>query len=152
MFLHATDCYIFVSTFFLGCACHWLLHFFHHIWGLCIPLIATFLSSWNICWEQKTRTKFKVWYLSICQAPMYLQNLLIQHPGARQGLRSQSMVKRLVVPRVQRSTFAARSFSHVGPLWWNQLPNDIKSIELQGQFKKHLKSLLFRECFLWLTF
>ena len=83
-----------------------------------------------------------------CQAPTYLQNLLIHHPGARQGLRSQSMVKRLVVPRVHRSTFVARSFSHVGPLWWNQLPNDIKSIESQGQFKKHLKSLLFRECFL----
>ena len=83
-----------------------------------------------------------------CEAPTYLQNLLINHPAARQGLQSQSMVKRLVVPRVHRSTFAARSFSHVGPLWWNQLPNDIKSIESQGQFKKHLKSLLFRECFL----
>ena len=100
----------------------------------------------------RQRIKFKILTLVHkcinCQAPMYLQNLLIQHPGARQGLRSQSMVKRLVVPRVQRSTFAARSFSHVGPLWWNQLPNDIKSIESQGQFKKHLKSLLFRECFL----
>ena len=51
-----------------------------------------------------------------CKAPTYLENLLIHHPCTRQGLRSQSMVKRLVIPRVHRSTFAARSFSHVGPL------------------------------------
>ena len=100
----------------------------------------------------RQRIKFKILTLVHkcinCEAPTYLQNLLIHHPGARQGLQSQSMVKRLVVSRVHRSTFAARSFSHVGPLWWNQLLNDIKSIESQRQFKKHLKSLLFRECFL----
>ena len=98
------------------------------------------------------RIKFKILTLVHkcinCEAPTYLQNLMIHRPGARQGLQSQSMVKRLVVPRVHRSTFAARSFSHVGPLWWNQLPNNIKSIESQGQFKKHLKSLLLMECFL----
>ena len=88
------------------------------------------------------RIKFKILTLvHKCinfEATTYLENLLIHYPCTRQGLQSHSMVKRLVVPRVHRSTFTARSFSHVGPLWWNQLPNNIKSIELQGQFKNIL--------------
>ena len=40
--------YIFVSVyvFFEVSAFHWLLHFCCYIWGLCMPLIATFLSSY----------------------------------------------------------------------------------------------------------
>ena len=70
------------------------------------------------------------------EVPTYLENLLIHHPCTRQGLQSQSMVKRLVVPRVHRTTFVAGSFSHVGPLWWNQLLNSIKYIKSQEHFKK----------------
>ena len=52
--LLASDCYIFVATFEV-CACHWLLHFCHHIWGLWMPLIATFFSSWNIWWRTENQ-------------------------------------------------------------------------------------------------
>ena len=52
-----------------------------------------------------------------CKVPEYLMKLLIQYLYAerRQGLRSQNQKRRLVKPRTKLKTYAAQSFSYVGP-------------------------------------
>ena len=52
-----------------------------------------------------------------CKAPEYLRNLLIWYPYSirRQELRSQNQKRRLIEPRTKLKTFAAQSFSCVGP-------------------------------------
>ena len=82
-----------------------------------------------------------------CKAPEYLMKLPIQYPYAerKQGLRSQNQKRRLVEPRTKLKIFAAQSFSYVGPKWWNNLPNALKSIESTEDFKNKLKTFLFKE-------
>ena len=72
-----------------------------------------------------------------CKAPEYLMKLLIQYPYAerRQGLRSQTQKRRPAKPRTKLKTFAAQSFSYVGPKWWNNLPDSLTSIESSVDFK-----------------
>ena len=77
--------------------------------------------------------------------PAYLSNLLTLNPISRLGLRSSGDYKKLIIPRVKNKTFAARSFSMLGPTWWNQLPNAIKSLDSLDVFKNHLKTYLFKE-------
>ena len=48
------------------------------------------------------------------QAPMYLQDLLVNAVPRRDGLHSSNMMYDLVVPWVHRQTFAARSFAVYG--------------------------------------
>ena len=79
-------------------------------------------------------------------APAYLKSLLVLNEN-RRGLRSASDIQRLVVPLVRNKTFAARSFSVLGPTWWNQLPNTIKASQTVEQFKKLLKTHCFHEHF-----
>ena len=80
-------------------------------------------------------------------APEYLSKLLIEYLYAerRQGLRSQYQARRLVEPKTKLKTFAARSFSCVGPKWWKRLPNALKTIENPKEFKNKLKTYLFKE-------
>ena len=70
---------------------------------------------------------------------------MIQHskPG-RQGLRSETDTTRLLVPQTGKKTFAACSFSVLGPQPWNQLPVDLRKIGSYARFKKELKTHLFR--------
>ena len=74
--------------------------------------------------------------------PKYLNNLLAEYPYAerRQDLRSQHQERRLVELKTKHKTFAARSFSCVGPKLWNRLPNALKTIEDTQQFKNQLKT------------
>ena len=51
----------------------------------------------------------------------------------------------LVVPRVRSTRFGCRSFRVCGPTIWNELPQDLRSIDSREQFKRSLKSWLF-EC------
>ena len=53
------------------------------------------------------------------KAPSYLKNLLVLN-GNRRGLKSENDIQRLVIPLVRNKTFAVRSFSVLGPTWWNQ--------------------------------
>ena len=82
-----------------------------------------------------------------CGVPEYLAKLLIEYPYAerRLGLRSQNLERRLVEPKTKLKTFAARSFSCVGPKWWNLLPNALKTIKSTQEFRNKLKTYLFRE-------
>ena len=61
------------------------------------------------------------------------------------GFRSENDIQGLVVPLVRNKTFAVRSFTVLGPTWWNQLPNTIKASQTVEQFKKLLKTHLFHE-------
>ena len=49
----------------------------------------------------------------------YLSNLLTLNPISRPALRSSGEYKKLIIPRVKNKTFVARSFSMLGPTWWN---------------------------------
>ena len=77
-------------------------------------------------------------------APSYLANLLCVNYNSR-NLRNGN--RTLIVPNVKKETFAARSFSVIGPKWCNSMPSDIRcELELET-FKKKLKTFLFHEAF-----
>ena len=69
-------------------------------------------------------------------------NLLVICTEQTHNLRSSNIKDRLVIPRRVRQTFAARSFSIVGPTLWNKLPNPIKNSNNLGIFKK-ISTFLF---------
>ena len=81
------------------------------------------------------------------EVPQYLQELLVEQPYYRQGLRSNDMYKRLMVPKTKRKTFADRSFSVAGPRQWNNLLDHVKRSPNVEQFKTELKMYLFRSTF-----
>ena len=79
-----------------------------------------------------------------CAGPLYLRKLLVEFPEDRkQELCSDSMAKRLLETRTKSKTSALRAFSVIGPRWWNQLPNHVKSCGNLTDFKKSLKTYLF---------
>ena len=80
-------------------------------------------------------------------APDYLQELLKKHIPIRPGLHSGSSSTKLVVSRVTRQTFAARSFSVCGPRLWNSLPANITAAPTVDQFKMRLKTYMFKQIY-----
>ena len=99
----------------------------------------------------KSRIVFKVAILVYrClnnMAPKCLQDLISLNPIRKQGLRSNSDYKKLIVPYVSRQTFAARSFSIIGPNTWNNLATNIRSSTSLELFKKNLKTFLFLKAY-----
>jgi hypothetical protein len=77
------------------------------------------------------------------ESPAYLRDLVSLHTVHRTGLRSEDVYQRLEVPRTKRKTFASRSYSVAGPLWWNELPNIVKQSPNVDIFKRRLKTHLF---------
>ena len=65
----------------------------------------------------------------------------------RQGLCSEKDNTRLLVPKTSNKTFAARSFSVLGPTLWNTLPQDLRKIDNYSSFKKNLKTYLFKTAY-----
>ena len=51
----------------------------------------------------------------------------------------------LVIPYVRQKTFAVHSFSVYGPRLWNSIPTEIKAITSVGNFKKAIKTYLFKK-------
>ena len=78
------------------------------------------------------------------QAPEYLQNLLVEIPSQRCGLRSELTYKELLIPFMKRKTFAEKSFSAATSTLWNKLPLKIKQASTLNQFKSLLKTYLFQ--------
>ena len=75
-------------------------------------------------------------------APTYLSadiHLVSEHG---RHLRSSSY-RSLTVPRTQ-TTFGDRSFTVAGPRLWNSLPATLRQINSYRQFRRHLKTHLFR--------
>ena len=82
------------------------------------------------------------------EAPDYLSDLLSVIPELRRKLRLSNKYKQLVIPRVKRKTFAARSFSIMAPSLWNELPDSLWKANSVEIFKAELKTLLFRRYYM----
>ena len=80
-------------------------------------------------------------------APPYLSDLIKIRTHTRITRVCAIGAHELVVPAVQRSTFAARSFSVYGPKLWNTLPQDLRSVPNFKAFKRGLKTFLFKRTF-----
>ena len=65
-----------------------------------------------------------------------------------EGLQSEDDTTRLLVPWTSRKTFATHSFSVLGPQLWNDLPRQLHKIDNYANFKKELKTHLFKVAFL----
>ena len=60
---------------------------------------------------------------------------------------SNNIYNLLEIPKVRRKTFAARSFSYMGPTLWNDLPDHLRTVHDAETFKKKLKTYLFKKSF-----
>ncbi len=78
-------------------------------------------------------------------APAYFHSLMTIYIPYR-CLRSASE-RRLVVPSQRGTKSLSRTFSFTGPGWWNDLPTPIRNAESLTNFKRHLKTHLFRHHF-----
>jgi hypothetical protein len=74
-------------------------------------------------------------------APSYLSDLLKRKPS--QGLRSDDKMQ-LIVPSSCRVTYGDRAFTVAAPILWNSLPVHIRLLETVSQFKRLLKTHLFK--------
>ena len=79
------------------------------------------------------------------QAPFYIVDLITPYSSAR-SLRSSGQ-NLLMVPRTCFKTRGDRSFKAVAPRLWNELPQDLRSLDSVDTFKKLLKTYLFRRAF-----
>ena len=79
--------------------------------------------------------------------PPYLTRLVNYHIPKRRGLHSEEDTSKLEIPKTTKKTFAARSFSVLGPTLWNNLPSGLHNITSYTTFKKHLKTHLFKLAF-----
>ena len=72
----------------------------------------------------------------------YLSELL-RYSNSPRLLRSSSQ-NFLAVPRSRSKTYGDRAFSVVAPKLWNQLPPEVRGVTSVDQFRKHLKTYLFK--------
>ena len=73
--------------------------------------------------------------------------MLKQKVSTRNGLRSGDLHNLLEIPKVKRKTFAVRSFSYMGPTLWNELLDNLRTINNADTFRKKLKTYLFEKSF-----
>ena len=79
-------------------------------------------------------------------APQYVSEMLQYKKPTTQSLRSDSR-NLLVVPFSRTVTYGDRNFRNVGPILWNDLPQDMRDCSDLKLFKKMLKTLLFRQAY-----
>ena len=82
------------------------------------------------------------------EAPDYLSDQLAVILESRRTLRLSNKYKQLVVPRVKRRTFVARSFSIMAPSLWNEPPDSLWKANSVENFKAEIKTLLFRRYYI----
>ena len=101
----------------------------------------------------RKRIEFKILLLTFkCMqgcAPLYLRELLVKQANTR-TLRSNTK-NLLQIPLTNQKRFGDRAFCAYAPRLWNELPDNIKAADSEQNFKKQLKTLLFRKEFLKLT-
>ena len=99
----------------------------------------------------KLRIEYKILALThkcvYGEAPKYLTDLITKQGVTREGLRSAEMVNMLEVPFTKCKTFGPRSFESVAPHLWNNLPNEIRGIQMHETFKKSIKTYLFKSAY-----
>ena len=79
------------------------------------------------------------------QAPLYLQKLL-EYQELEKETRSSGR-RLLKIPKSKSKTFLDRSFTISGPNLWNELPDDTKNATTLKEFKKMLKTHLFKQVY-----
>ena len=104
------------------------------------------------CLPIRKRIEFKILLLTFkCMqgcAPLYLRELLVKQANTR-TLRSNTK-NLLQIPLTNLKRFGDRAFCAYAPRLWNELPDNIKAADSVQNFKKQLKTLLFRKEFNWL--
>ena len=78
-------------------------------------------------------------------APLYLRELLVKQANTR-TLRSNTK-NLLQIPLTNLKRFGDRAFCAYAPRLWNELPDNIKAADSVQNFRKQLKTLLFRKEF-----
>ena len=107
----------------------------------------------NLHWLPiRKRIMFKILFLTFkcmqgCALP-YLRELLVKQANTR-TLRS-NIKNLLQIPLTNLKRFGDRAFCAYAPLLWNELPDNTKAADSVQNFKKQLKTLLFRKEFNWL--
>ena len=96
------------------------------------------------------RIKYKVLVfvyacLNVNKSPLYLCDLLSYQESSR-SLRSSKDCTLLSVPRTRKCD-GDRAFAASAPRLWNSIPSDIRESPSLSVFKRHLKTLLFKECY-----
>ena len=76
-------------------------------------------------------------------APQYICDMVEVREPPR-ALRQRSL---LVVPRTRTVTYGRRIFKSAAANLWNSLPEDLKKMNSIINFKKHLKTFLFKKAF-----
>ena len=77
-------------------------------------------------------------------APQYL---IHWKEAGRYGLWSGNSHRLLKIPATKRKTFANHSFSVAGPKLWNSLPDYLRLSSTTDEFKKDIKTHIFRQTF-----
>ena len=97
----------------------------------------------------RKRIDFKILLLTFkCMqgcSPLYLRELLVKQANTR-TLRSNTK-NLLQIPLTNLKRFGDRAFCAYAPRLWNELPDNIKAADSAQNFKKQLKTLLFRKEF-----
>ena len=97
----------------------------------------------------KSRIVFKIAMITFkvlqTNQPKYLRDLLIEHEQKR-TLRSNSMFL-LKVPHSNLRSAGDRSFAVAAPKIWNSIPDNVKSVQSVEQFKRGLKTYLFKKAY-----
>ena len=110
------------------------------------------LSSWHHCFQQTypyTELTTTVVYRSLNgTAPSYLTADLrrLSDMPSRRRLRS-SLTHQLDVRQSQCATVGDRAFATAGARLWNSLPADIVACDTLSQFRRELKTFLFRQSY-----
>ena len=79
-------------------------------------------------------------------SPSYFSELLTVYTPTRQ-LRSSTDDRILSVPRIKTKTYGQRTFTYSASTQWNSLPHNIRHMQSPQQFKRALKTHLFRTHF-----
>ena len=116
--------------------------------GVCV--FVYILNLKDLHWlPTRKRIEFKILLLTFkwmqgC-APLYLRELLVKQANTR-TLRSNTK-NLLQIPLTNQKRFGDRAFCAYAPRLWNELPDNIKAADSVQNFKKQLKTLLFRKEF-----
>ena len=91
----------------------------------------------------EARIKFKylliTWKCLHDKAPSYLQELLTSNKSMRAQCQNT-----FIVPKVNNVTHGGIAFTKAAPILWNALPEHIRKMDKIEQFKKSLKTHLFK--------
>ena len=78
-------------------------------------------------------------------APQYLSSLICVYTPARDLRSTDSGL--LQVPAARLKSYGHRAFTHCAPVLWNKLPHELRTQTSFSLFKRHLKTLLFRQSY-----